>query len=127
MRKYLFVTISIFLLSAGICVVTLFNVNASDASAAVITSFFVFLLVSIQSFAVGLYFMFGKRDTLHIPIKTLLRRTFFLGAGIVGLLAMSSLNVLNLFSAATFAAAVLLSELFFTSRSRANNLKNNEK
>jgi len=127
MRKYLFVTISLFLLSTGVCVVTLFNVNPLDASAPIVTSFFVFLLISIQSFAISLYLMFGKKGTSRIPVKTLLRRTFFLGVGFVGLLAMSSLNVLNLFSAATFVAAVLLSELFFTSRSRVTDLKNNEK
>jgi hypothetical protein len=116
--RTLFLSICVFLLSVGICVVTLFNQDPRDASVARIVMFFVFLFFSIASLPISIFLMTAvKREKAEISLAKMVRRYSLASLGIVGLLLMSSFNILNLLSAITFVFSIFLSELFLESRS----------
>lgn len=116
--KSLFLSICVFMLSFGVCVVTLFNQNPQNASVARIVMFFVFLFFTIASLPVSIYLLVAaKKKRTELSSVKMIRRFCLASFAIVGLLLMSSFNLLNLLSAITFVLAVFFCELFFEGRS----------
>lgn len=116
--KLLFLNICIFMLSFGVCVVTLFNLNPQNASVARIVMFFIFIFLAIASLSVSVYLLAtSRRKQAELSLVKVIRRSCLGSFAIVGLLLMSSFNLLNLLSAVTFVLAVFFCELFFKERS----------
>lgn len=121
--KALFLSICIFLLSIGICVVTIFNQDPRTASVTRIIMFYLFLFLAISSLPVNVILLMNiKRKQADTSIGKLVRRSSLISMAIVGLLLMSSLNILNLLSAITFVLAIFFGELFLEGRSTRNHV-----
>jgi len=115
--KLLFLSICIFMLSFGVCIVTLFNLNPQNASVARTVMFFIFIFLAIASLSIGTYLLLAsRRKQAELSLSKVIRRSCLGSFAIVGLLLMSSFNLLNLLSAITFVLAVFFCELFFKER-----------
>lgn len=116
--KALFLSICIFLLSIGICIVTLFNQDPRTVSVIRVIMFFLFALFSVWSLPVSISLAISiKKKNMDLSLKKTIRRFGLVSFAIVGLLLMSSFNILNLLSAITFVLALFFSELFLEGRS----------
>jgi len=97
--------------------VTLFNLNPQNASVARTVMFFIFIFLAIASLSIGTYLLLAsRRKQAELSLSKVIRRSCLGSFAIVGLLLMSSFNLLNLLSAITFVLAVFFCELFFKER-----------
>ncbi|PIT97580.1 hypothetical protein COT77_00515 [Candidatus Berkelbacteria bacterium CG10_big_fil_rev_8_21_14_0_10_41_12] len=103
-----FALASLVLISVGLIVIILFNVNPGE------TSFFVKSVLFISIWYVLFYVLLSLLAALKTEWIVALRRSAICSMAIVGILFFLSIGVFNLLSALTFLVALTLIELFFS-------------
>lgn len=117
MRKLIFSTIALFLISLGVAIVIVFNTNPQNSGSLTIFAFFLCLWLSLLSVIFIIFSVFGlhgKKRKWNMISR--FRRSVLIASLFVGLLILSSLEVLNFLSGFTLVLAGVLSELFFVNR-----------
>lgn len=105
------------MLSLGMLTVIFFNVNPKGGSATVFLGIFSFLWIFVSSLIILVGSIFFKKDLS----PTMFRRSAITATALIGLLVLSSFDVLNPLSIISFLIAMILTEIYFSSRELEKN------
>lgn len=121
MKSLLFSLITLTLFIFGVFLVIIFNSSPIESGSSVLVMFFIFsfLLALSVSFSVAIFLRtISKKQFDRREIGRTLRRCVELSIFSVGLLALSSLDVLNIVSLMAFFITIVLIEILLENRSR---------
>lgn len=120
LRLYLFGLYSAMLLSLGLWLLLLFNVNPFSAPTWIIIVFYLtFFLFLVGVFAIiGFYIKIwaSNREIIFSHLAPTLRQSAIIAFLIIGLIFLTQVKALNWWVAILFIVAVIMLELFFRSR-----------
>ena len=117
LRLYLFSLYLTLLLSLGLFLLILFNVNPFTSPFwMLILFYFTFFLIWAALFGIiGFYLkvLASNREVVFAHLLPTLRQSIFVGLGVAGLLFLYQIKVLNWWVGSLFIFAILMIELFF--------------
>jgi len=120
LRLYLFGLYSVLILSSGLWVFLLNNVNPFQAPAwiIVLTYLTLFLFLTCLFAIIGFYLKvwLSNREVIFAHLVPTLRQSAFLAFLLIGFIFLIQVKSLNWWVAALFSIAVLMLELFFHSK-----------
>ena len=119
-KLYIFGFFLAFVISLGIWLLILFNIDPYKADFISIASFFASFLLMLTSFLtlIGYYFRYyqGNKEVVYNILPISFRQAFLISFAIVGLLFLSSIGVLTWWIGGIWVLLVLITELFFRAR-----------
>ena len=122
-KLYLFYIFIGFILSLGVWLLILFNIDPYKTDFISISAFFASLLIWIFClFSLLIYYFkiwYTNKEVIYTILPISLRQGFLISLVIVGLSILGSLNILNWWIAGLWALVILITELFFKTRTES--------
>ena len=118
MMKWAFSLLALLAIASGVFVVIIFNTEPKSDNLFLLFSFFSCLLLITFSFFSLLGIALVKISRRRAKMSALARRALILGAAATGLVALSSLNVLNGLSVVSLILTAVMLEAFFFTKAR---------
>jgi len=120
LKFYIFYIFIGFILSLGVWILVLFNIDPYKADFMSIAAFFcsmflwLFCLFSLVGYFLRVWS--GNKEVVYTNMPIALRQAFLLSLVAIGLLILQSINVLNWWIAGIWILVILITELYFRAR-----------
>lgn len=120
LKLYLFSLYSMMVLSLGLWILLLFNVNPFSAPSWIIITFY----LTLYCFLLGLFAVIGfylkvwasNREVIFAHLMPTLRQSALIAFAVIGLIFLEQVKALNWWVAILFIVSISMLELFFRSR-----------
>ena len=120
LKLYLFSLYSALLISIGLFIILLTNVNPYTAPVWILVLFyFILFIIIFSTFGIITFYLkvwFSNREVIYRHIGPTLRQAGIIAFAVVALLFLEHIKVLNWWIVCLFIAALALIELFFRSK-----------
>ncbi|EKD56262.1 MAG: hypothetical protein ACD_58C00242G0001 [uncultured bacterium] len=117
LKTYLFVIFSMTLLSLGIWLMILFNIDPDSADLITKSAFFSSMFLWLMGIMIFIIFYLriwvSNKEVIYNNLPIALRHAIFISLVITGLLALNSSNLLNWWDAGMFIVVITMLELLF--------------
>jgi len=120
LKSSLFFIFVLTLISLGVFLMILFNIDPNDADIFTISTFFISVFMFISGFLTFILFYlknwFNNNEVIYTHLPIAIRQSVLISSAIIGILVFKSLDIFTVWDITIFLVIIILIELFFRSK-----------
>jgi hypothetical protein len=120
LKSSLFFIFVLTLISLGVFLMILFNIDPNNADIFTISTFFISVFMFISGFLTFILFYlknwFNNNEVIYTHLPIAIRQSVLISSAIIGILVFKSLDIFTVWDITIFLVIIILIELFFRSK-----------